>query len=174
MSLRGKVTFRGGVGSWITTWDGSSQQGAPCLAWPAGPWSGRLFTSESCLIILEGKKWFWWWIFWFEFQMSSFKGIHLKSLRFQLECVEVLKIQLAGHRHGIFHRLNFDDINKISFFDISTVSTRPIRAESAADLKAVHPVFNQRELNLFCINQSVRDMVSFRPMAQQLWKFCSQ
>ena len=75
--------------------------------------------------------------------MSSFKGIHLKSLRFQLECVEVLKIQLAGYRHEICHRLNFDNINKISFFDISTVSTRPIRAESAADLKAVHPVFNQ-------------------------------
>ena len=75
--------------------------------------------------------------------MDSFKGIHLKSLRFQLECVVVLKIQLAGYRHGIFQRLNFDDINKISFFDISTVSTRPIRAESAADLKAVHPVFNQ-------------------------------
>ena len=75
--------------------------------------------------------------------MDSFKGIQLKSLRFQLECVEVLKIQLAGHGQGTFHRLNFDDINKISFFDISTVSPRPIRAESAADLKAVHPVFNQ-------------------------------
>ena len=48
--------------------------------------------------------------------MDSFTGIHLKSLRFQQECVEVLKIQLAGYRHGIFHRLNFDDINKISFF----------------------------------------------------------
>ena len=75
--------------------------------------------------------------------MDIFERIHLKSLRFQLECVEVLKIQLVGYRHGNFHRLNIDDINKISFFDISTVSTRPIRAKSAADLKAVHTVFNQ-------------------------------
>ena len=75
--------------------------------------------------------------------MDSFKGIHLKSPRFPLKRLEVLKLQLTGFKPGIFHRLNFDDINKISFFDISTVSTRPIRAESAAELKAVHPVFNQ-------------------------------
>ena len=75
--------------------------------------------------------------------MHNFKGILSESLRFQPECVEVLEIQLTGYWQGIYYRLNFDDINKISFFDISTVSTRPIRAESAAELKAVHPVFNQ-------------------------------
>ena len=70
---------------------------------------------------------------------------------------------------------NVNVINKICFFNTSTVSARRlIRAECAAQLKAARFVFDQSGASLLCADQSELAVPQLRPITRRLCIFFSQ